>query len=65
MGDPSVVTLPEGTEYVLDETATGEFRVANAYEGEIEYFPGRPDSAGFGLEPVDDVARIDVSGLPK
>ena len=55
MIDPSGITLPEGQEFIINETKTGEFIVENAYDGDYEYFTGRPTSVKIGFDlPVSE-----------
>jgi hypothetical protein len=42
MIDPSGIRLPKGEEFRIKEVKKGLFIVENAFEGEYEYFDGRP-----------------------
>lgn len=50
MIDPSGITLPEGSDFQITQVKTGEFVVENAYDGDYEYFTGRPTNVRIGLE---------------
>jgi len=42
MIDPSGIRLPAGEKFRLKEVKKGLFIVENAFEGDYEYFDGRP-----------------------
>jgi len=42
MINPSTTRLPQGHELRIEKVGRGLYTVRNAYEGQVEYFKGRP-----------------------
>lgn len=57
------INLPEGEDLSVKEVKEGVYEVENAYEGTVEYFPGKP----IQIEPTEkctepgEAPRVDIS----